>query len=752
MDLEFQDVRAEVKGIMCTGRLKFTEQNIVFKNIKTGKVEQLTSSDIEFVNWQKLVGTCGIRIFLKNGNLHRYSGFNESDQDKIAKYFKNTYRLDMLEKELAIKGWNWGSTKFNGSILSFDIGNLTAFEIPLNNVSQCTTGKNEVTLEFHQNDETPVSLCEMRFHIPSAELAGDQDPVDAFHDQVMKQASVISISGDAIAIFREMQCLTPRGRYDIKVFQTFFQLHGKTFDYKIPMTTVLRLFILPHKDGRQIFFVVSLDPPIKQGQTRYHYLVLLFNMEEETSIELPFTDEEIETKYAGKLTKELSGPTYEVLAQVMKAIVNRKITTPASFKGHSGTSAIGCSYKAAAGYVYPLERGFIYIHKPPIHIRFEEISSVNFARGGGSTRSFDFEIELKNGVIHTFSSIEKEEYGSLYDFINAKKLRVKNTGKSDKPAYTGDDYGDSDNEAEPDAYLARVKREGQERDEDDDDDSDESTDEDFNPEGQESDVAEEFDSNPSTTESESGNEEGGSGEKKDKKEKKKKDKKPKSAKTISEKPRKSKKAKKPDDGRPKRAATAYMIWFNEARDEIKSDNPGISFVEIAKKGGELWKKMSTSEKSKYEEKAAKSKEEYMKAMKEFKESGGGAESSKDSKKSSKKPSSQKKVSTPVKSGSFISKEFIESDDDSSLSESDEKSNNKTKSKKKSSDDSSDDKKSPVKSKKTKDESSKSKRKKESSDNSSEEEKSKSMKKRKSDSEDDDVDESSGSASDVSDSD
>lgn len=50
----------------------------MFKNVKTGKVEQLTSSDIEFVNWQKLVGTCGIRIFLKNGNLHRYSGFNES--------------------------------------------------------------------------------------------------------------------------------------------------------------------------------------------------------------------------------------------------------------------------------------------------------------------------------------------------------------------------------------------------------------------------------------------------------------------------------------------------------------------------------------------------------------------------------------------------------------------------------------------------------------------------------------------------
>ena len=43
------------------------------------------------------------------------------------------------------------------------------------------------------------------------------------------------------------------------MYNTFLQLHGKTFDYKIPYTTVLRLFLLPHKDGRQMFFVVSLS-------------------------------------------------------------------------------------------------------------------------------------------------------------------------------------------------------------------------------------------------------------------------------------------------------------------------------------------------------------------------------------------------------------------------------------------------------------------------------------------------------------
>lgn len=196
------------------------------------------------------------------------------------------------------------------------------------------------------------------------------------------------------------------------------------------MTTVLRLFLLPHKDNRQMYFILSLDPPIKQGQTRYHYLVLLFGNDEDTSIELPFTEEELKNKYEDKLQKELSGPVYEVLGKIMKVLINRKLTGPGSFVGNSGTPAVSCSYKAAAGHLYPLERGFIYVHKPPLHIRFEEIASVNFARSGGSTRSFDFEIELKSSVVHTFSSIEKEEYTKLFNYITSKKIHVKNTGKN----------------------------------------------------------------------------------------------------------------------------------------------------------------------------------------------------------------------------------------------------------------------------------------------------------------------------------
>jgi len=349
----------------------------------------------------------------------------------------------------------------------------------------------------------------------------------------------------------------------------------------------------------------------------------------------------------------------------MKVIINRKLTGPGHFTGHTGTPAISCSFKAAAGYLYPLERGFIYVHKPPIHIRFEEIASVNFARGGGSTRSFDFEIELTSGVVHTFSSIEKEEYGKLFDFITAKKLRVKNRGKSDKLNYD-EDFGDSDQEDEPDAYLARVKAEAQEREdgEENQDSEEGSTDEDFNPNQVESDVAEEYDSNPNSSESEEDSDASATSNKKEKKEKK--EKKSKSAKTVSEKPRKQRKPKKERDAnKPKRPPTAFMLWLNSVRDSIKADNPGIAITEIAKKGGEMWRELK--DKSEWEAKAAKAKKEYAASMKEYEASGGGKTKEKKTEKK-KKETKKDSPSKQMSGSSFKSKEYI-SDDDSSSDES-----------------------------------------------------------------------------------
>lgn len=76
------------------------------------------------------------------------------------------------------------------------------------------------------------------------------------------------------------------------------------------------------------------------------------------------------------LTPSLSGPEFEVIARLFKVLVGRKITVPGSFTSQSGAHTIGCSYKASVGFLYPLERGFMFVPRPAVHIRFDEITFV----------------------------------------------------------------------------------------------------------------------------------------------------------------------------------------------------------------------------------------------------------------------------------------------------------------------------------------------------------------------------------------
>ncbi|XP_053548252.1 FACT complex subunit SSRP1 [Bombina bombina] len=676
-NLEFNDIYQEVKGSMNDGRLRLSRAGLMYKNNKTGKVENIASTDLAEGIWRRVALGYGIKILTQAGHVHKYDGFRENEYEKLSEYFKSHFQVDLVEKDLSVKGWNWGSVRFGGQLLAFDIGEQTAFELPLSNVSQCTTGKNEVTLEFHQNDDSEVSLMEIRFYVPPSQDDGG-DPVEAFSKNVVSKADIIQATGDAVCIFRELQCLTPRGRYDIRIYPSFLHLHGKTFDYKIPYTTVLRLFLLPHKDQRQMFFVISLDPPIKQGQTRYHFLILLFSKDEEISLTLNMSDEEVEKRYEGKLKKDMSGCLYEMVSRVMKALVNRKITVPGNFQGHSGAQCITCSYKATSGLLYPLERGFIYVHKPPVHVRFDEINCVNFARGTTTTRSFDFEIETKQGSQYTFSSIEREEYGKLFDFVNAKKLNIKNRGLKEGMKQSYDEYAGSD-EDQHDAYLERMKEEGKIREHADSDDSGDETDESFNPGEEEDEVAEEFDSNPSVSSSSAGSDE-------DEEDKKKKAKKPKIVKEKKPRKKKSKEGKKTKDpAAPKRPMSAYMLWLNASREKIKGDNPGISITDLSKKAGEIWKGMGRDKKEEWDRKAEEAKRDYEKAMKEYNENAPAAPSdstkkekkSKTEKKKPEKPEKQEKrkstkvSSSPAKSSpkgvseSFKSKEFVSSDESSS---------------------------------------------------------------------------------------
>lgn len=67
-------------------------------------------------------------------------------------------------------------------------------------------------------------------------------------------------------------------------------------DYRIQYDSIVRLFILPKSNVPQTMVVISLDPPIRKGQTYYPHILCQFNNDEELNVELEITEEQLQDK------------------------------------------------------------------------------------------------------------------------------------------------------------------------------------------------------------------------------------------------------------------------------------------------------------------------------------------------------------------------------------------------------------------------------------------------------------------------
>jgi structure-specific recognition protein 1 len=102
------------------------------------------------------------------------------------------------------------------------------------------------------------------------------------------------------------------------------------------------------------------------------------------------------------------------------------VTVPRHFNSAAKQKAVKCSFKSTEGYLFPLEKSFFFVHKPPTMVRHDEISSIDFFRISGdmTVRTFDLQMNLKNLGVHSFKMIPKEEYQPLLSFIRNKKITV----------------------------------------------------------------------------------------------------------------------------------------------------------------------------------------------------------------------------------------------------------------------------------------------------------------------------------------
>ncbi|KAH9900557.1 hypothetical protein F4778DRAFT_739494 [Xylariomycetidae sp. FL2044] len=516
-----------------SGKCRFADNGLGWKPSGGGNTFTLDRSDIANAQWSRAAKGYEVKILKRSSEVVHLDGFQQEDLERLSKIFKNWYSINLEQKEHALRGWNWGKTEFAKAELVFNVQNKPAFEIPYSEISNTNlAGRNEVAVEFAASNEDDTGtnghlggargrgkksgagkdqIVEMRFYIPGTttrkETEGEEAGSDAeqeeknaanlFYETLIDKAEIGETAGDAIATFLEVLHLTPRGRFDIDMYEASFRLRGKTYDYKIQYEAIKKFMVLPKPDELHFMLCIGLDPPLRQGQTRYPFLVMQAKKDEEVTIDLNLTEEELSEKYKGKLDGHYEQPLHQVITYIFKGLANKKITSPAKdFVTHRQQYGIKCSIKAAEGFLYCLEKAFMFVPKPATYISYDQTSSIIFSRVSGAVSAlstFDITVHMKTGgPQHQFSNINREDLKALEDFFKLKGLRVKNEIDEDAKLLATALREEAMDDSEEEEVVGNKADRGSA------DEDEESIDEDFRAES-ESDVAEEFDSDHEST-------------------------------------------------------------------------------------------------------------------------------------------------------------------------------------------------------------------------------------------------------------
>jgi len=188
-------------------------------------------------------------------------------------------------------------------------------------------------------------------------------------------------------------------------------MRGKTYDYKIQFDAVKKFMILPKPDDMHTLITVGLDPPLRQGQTRYPFLVMQFKREEEVNLDINMKDEQLE-EYKGKLQPHYEAPIHVVVSEIFRGLSGKRITRPSpDFVSHHEQAGVKCSIKANEGLLFCLDKAFMFVPKPATYISIDNVASVTMSRVGGAmaaSRTFDITFTMKNGAAeHQFSNINR---------------------------------------------------------------------------------------------------------------------------------------------------------------------------------------------------------------------------------------------------------------------------------------------------------------------------------------------------------
>ncbi|CUF01259.1 Hypothetical protein, putative, partial [Bodo saltans] len=401
---------------------------------------------------------------------------------------------------------NWGAVGVNANAVEFrstiDTSEALLFKVPLTAIRAVAGNKTEMVLQMRDQPENTtggIVFQNMRFAVPKTCVGFEQTEEAGKEMQVAVQSALESAGlvdgkaaailgnvtaeiGKPLAVFEELVVSQPSGKFTVTLGKSGIQFFDtkKKAAFSVSHETIGNFFLvdIPHAEAQ--YFVACLESKIRIGATDFSCLVFTFannqvlSESHQWAMELKSQEDIVAAlgeESAKLVTPKMSGKMCDIVAAVFKAIVSKPVIGGVNKDfvtvADNTTNALRCMHKGADGLLYVLGNNLLFLHRPPVRIRYKSIKKIEMDERSAGGSSFGIQVLLDNGEKYIFTGIDKKELRNLLQFLGTKT--TVQGAPSEEAA--GDDDGEDDDEEDDDDYDE--EDDSDEEDEDFDDDSDE---------------------------------------------------------------------------------------------------------------------------------------------------------------------------------------------------------------------------------------------------------------------------------------
>jgi structure-specific recognition protein 1 len=220
-----------------------------------------------------------------------------------------------------------------------------------------------------------------------------------------------------------------RSKNNFIFYNNLVKIVGNTYEHKVLYSSIKRTFFLERivtsvGTSKDYYLAINIDPPIRQGQTRYNFIVMAVS--EGVEGEYTLNIGETEKREFPELKDEYVGDVLFSFLSVLKTLSKCKIIKTGNFSTLAGRKCVKCSLKATDGHLYPLNDSLLFLPKA-IYMPLKDVSCVEFSRINVSSfaaKTFDMKIVTIDKV-YAFSSLPKEDFGQLEQYFSEHGVQVR---------------------------------------------------------------------------------------------------------------------------------------------------------------------------------------------------------------------------------------------------------------------------------------------------------------------------------------